>query len=75
MTSTHYPSTPQLWPIGAGAAYAGISTKLLEQGIRAGDIPVTLKVIGLKRQRFVNAPELQSWLQGSGADLFAGVAK
>jgi hypothetical protein len=58
-----YPSTAQLWPIEAAAAYAGFSVRLLESSIDAGQIPVALHRLGAQRKRFVHIDQLKAWVR------------
>jgi hypothetical protein len=63
---------PGLWAIAAAASYAGMSVRLLVAGIERGDIPVTLRRIGKSRKQFVNAEQLQKWVNAPASEnLFA----
>ena len=57
-----YPSSPQLWPIEGAARHVGMSADLLEAGILRGEIPAALHRVGPSGKRFVNAVQVQAWL-------------
>ncbi len=67
------PNLPKLLSLAGASTYTGLSKKMLANGMRTGEIPVTLRMIGRRRQQFVSAAELEAWLATSrpAVDLFA----
>ena len=61
LNAAPYPSSAQLWPLRAAAAYVGLPAEALAKGIESGDIPVLMRTLGDQNKRFVNIHQLREW--------------